>query len=95
MLAWQRTVLALAVIGAVVTRYTPMFSGTYLPVVFGASAVVAAFVLLFWVRWRYNKTNRALHATGNLEGRDAKPLIVVVVLMVFINVGVLWFVLAR
>lgn len=93
MLSWQRTVLALAVIGAVVARYSPLTPDRLFPIVFGVAAIVAAVVVLFWVRWRYARTHRVLVATGHLEGRDGKPLMVVVLLCCALSVGAVLFAL--
>lgn len=81
-LAWQRTVMALCVVGALVARYGPRMGERLLPSSFGLLAISASIGLLIWVRWRYKKTHYQLVEHHNLGTRDAKPLIVVVVLVV-------------
>jgi uncharacterized membrane protein YidH (DUF202 family) len=82
MLAWQRTVLAVAVIGALVARFAGAASPRFLPIAVGVFIMSAAGALLLWVRRRYNRTHRVLVESGHLVGRDAKPLV--------IAAGVVW-----
>lgn len=83
--------MALAVIGAVVARYSPVAPNSLLPIMAGVVAILAAVALLFWVRWRYLRTHRVLVATGRLEGRDGKPLVVVLVMCCFLSLGAVAF----
>lgn len=79
-LAWQRSVLALAVVGALIPKYGVLGLEGLLPNFFGIGIIFVALTLLGWVRWRYRKTHEALIRTGRIQGRDAKPLVGVLVL---------------
>ncbi len=72
-LAWQRTVLALGVAGAVAVRFTAPHFGA-IAVLFGLAGLAFALAAYISVRYRYRRTLAALKHTETLHAVGAWPL---------------------
>lgn len=93
MLAWQRTIMALIVIGVALARYWYESSHKLLPAVLGISAFCVVIGLMSWVRWRYRKTHRNLKEQGSLGARDGKPVLVLVLFVLVSSISSVLFAL--